>query len=590
MTTSRPPNEPTDNLHDKSQNRGSENLQENLSNRVFDNLQDRSQNRGSENLHDKSQNIGSDNLQENLSNRVFDNLQDKSQNRVFDNLQENLSNNLRNRSPVGIQGSLSEKSTKKIKDKIKDKSANKIKDKSANKIKDNPANRQVETPLHTLRINGLDFHFPFKPYPSQILSISKMIDAIRNCKSTVIESPTGTGKSLSMLMAVCGWLVHQQSEDVRRERDFLLKGDINLQAVKSDQKTENDSISQSIDLQKDSNKLLDLLLQRQAISASSFIAPDTFEPLRATNPLSKSGDRSPNQTNNQSHNQTNNQSNNQPVNQTNRTKFIICSRTHSQLEQLIAQLKKTCYTPKTNMLISKKFVCLNKEIKSDYNNQCREKIKKNECSYFTNKDKAIKKINSIRDEQILNESLKALTVQKKSLSNDKTKIFESTRIFTKNVLDLEDTLKLTKGCKACPYYTLRGITEQSDILFMPYNYVLDPNIRKSLDLPFKEYSIIIDEAHNIEDTLCEAGSSLIISNVLYNYIKELQILLIRFPEEKKTLSIVNFLIKRLMSLCQVVVTRHNSENQNVTQGQSQKSSNLKNSIHQKDLNQQNDSI
>ena len=41
---------------------------------------------------------------------------------------------------------------------------------------------------------------------------------------------------------------------------------------------------------------------------------------------------------------------------------------------------------------------------------------------------------------------------------------------------------------------------------LAYNYVLDPSIRKSLNLNLKGNVVVLDEAHNIEDTLCESGS------------------------------------------------------------------------------------
>lgn len=45
------------------------------------------------------------------------------------------------------------------------------------------------------------------------------------------------------------------------------------------------------------------------------------------------------------------------------------------------------------------------------------------------------------------------------------------------------------------------------ILFaLAYNYVLDPSIRRSLSLDLKGSVVVLDEAHNIEDTLCTAGS------------------------------------------------------------------------------------
>ena len=41
----------------------------------------------------------------------------------------------------------------------------------------------------------------------------------------------------------------------------------------------------------------------------------------------------------------------------------------------------------------------------------------------------------------------------------------------------------------------------ADIVFMPYNYVLDPSILQSFKLDIKNAVVIIDEAHNMTQTL-----------------------------------------------------------------------------------------
>jgi regulator of telomere elongation helicase 1 len=46
----------------------------------------------------------------------------------------------------------------------------------------------------------------------------------------------------------------------------------------------------------------------------------------------------------------------------------------------------------------------------------------------------------------------------------------------------------------------------ADVIFMPYNYLLDPSVRSSLGLDLQGAIIIFDEAHNLEDMACEAAS------------------------------------------------------------------------------------
>jgi hypothetical protein len=59
---------------------------------------------------------------------------------------------------------------------------------------------------------------------------------------------------------------------------------------------------------------------------------------------------------------------------------------------------------------------------------------------------------------------------------------------------------------ACPYYLSRILAKNADILFCPYNYVLDPRIRAAMDINVENSILILDEAHNVEDNLRQEGS------------------------------------------------------------------------------------
>ena len=59
---------------------------------------------------------------------------------------------------------------------------------------------------------------------------------------------------------------------------------------------------------------------------------------------------------------------------------------------------------------------------------------------------------------------------------------------------------------ACPYYLSRALSKYAELIFAPYNYVLDPGIRGALDIDLKGAIVVLDEAHNVEGTLTESGS------------------------------------------------------------------------------------
>jgi len=48
--------------------------------------------------------------------------------------------------------------------------------------------------------------------------------------------------------------------------------------------------------------------------------------------------------------------------------------------------------------------------------------------------------------------------------------------------------------------------QDAEIIFCPYNYLIDPMIRESLAIQLKDQVVIFDEAHNIEDS-CRDSSS-----------------------------------------------------------------------------------
>jgi Fanconi anemia group J protein len=43
-----------------------------------------------------------------------------------------------------------------------------------------------------------------------------------------------------------------------------------------------------------------------------------------------------------------------------------------------------------------------------------------------------------------------------------------------------------------------------DIIFAPYNYIIDPKIRSSMNINLKNSIVIVDEAHNTEDACRES--------------------------------------------------------------------------------------
>lgn len=67
------------------------------------------------------------------------------------------------------------------------------------------------------------------------------------------------------------------------------------------------------------------------------------------------------------------------------------------------------------------------------------------------------------------------------------------------LLDIEDLCSLGTKKTTCPYYLTRheNVSIQSQMVLVPYNYIMDPFIRKTMPFDLHECTLIIDEAHNI---------------------------------------------------------------------------------------------
>ena len=108
---------------------------------------------------------------------------------------------------------------------------------------------------------------------------------------------------------------------------------------------------------------------------------------------------------------------------------------------------------------------------------CQARVKAKTCVYHTNVEKS-KERSELRDNEIM---------------------------------DIEDLHKLGKKHSFCPYYMSRELYQTADVIFLPYNYLLDHKIRASLDIDFNGAIIIFDEAHNVQK-LSEETASVSISS------------------------------------------------------------------------------
>jgi hypothetical protein len=173
------------------------------------------------------------------------------------------------------------------------------------------------------------------------------------------------------------------------------------------------------------------------------------------------------------------------------SRIYICSRTHSQLSQLIKGLKTTVYTPSMAILGSREQLCINPTVMlSDTKNEDCSKLigggDSSGCSFFQ--------------------------------ASNVLASHPSMRV----VWDIEDIVTKGRQFRACPYFTAKDIAESADVVFCPYTYVIDKLIRESSGISLTNNVVIFDEAHNLEDQCREAASFVVTQALLTASIQVMQ--------------------------------------------------------------------
>ena len=150
------------------------------------------------------------------------------------------------------------------------------------------------------------------------------------------------------------------------------------------------------------------------------------------------------------------------------TKIFYASRTHSQIKQLVKELKRTCYKPIMTILGSRDHLCVNPQLTNSHgnekNNACAMLTKMKKCNYLTN------------------------------LEDKKNKIMTH---YKHRHMDIEDLVSEGTSHQFCSFYFSRTLLSKAHIIFLPYNYLMNSEYRGMLKKHLEDSIIIFDEAHNL---------------------------------------------------------------------------------------------
>ncbi|KAG5438353.1 hypothetical protein PCANB_002841 [Pneumocystis canis] len=404
-----------------------------------------------------------------------------------------------------------------------------------------------------------NFHHPFTPYPIQNEFMEALYSAIERGGVGIFNSPTGTGKSLSIICGALTWLREHDffylEHENNDEPEWIIKYEIEekkrsieKKKKKTEEKLEKIRKDEEINKYIEVNKKFSFKKQRlnphdesddesflindydsdddnckkfsylNSIDANNF-SPQVLQLLHKLKyPIegednSEDDDKYPEE-----------------------LKIIYSSRTHSQLTQFINELRRVSFPSifcendtqpiKHIALASRKNLCINPKVSklsniNSINEKCLElqkngTVSENKCKYLP--------------------------------KNDKTKIHKFRDYALANIRDIEDLVILGKKLEICPYYSSRAALKSAEVITLPYPLLLQASTRKTLNLSLKNHIVIIDEAHNLIDAITSIYSSTITFNQVSLAINQIDLYLSKFNKKLKGKNQVY--IKQIMKLLQ----------------------------------------
>ncbi|KAJ3176985.1 DEAD H (Asp-Glu-Ala-Asp His) box helicase 11 [Geranomyces variabilis] len=344
-----------------------------------------------------------------------------------------------------------------------------------------------------------EFQFPFQPWPIQTQFMRHLYAGIENKKILIMESPTGTGKSLSLLCGSLQWITdyaRKAEHDALAQIESLPINPGDPPWMQEFVKTQALGVLEEERARK--RKRAERLVEIRKAEAMAGCRAGVKRPKTNTAPGGASdgdddeefvvedydSDAGSRDAKTSTIIDCETAAEPDAGLEPDELKIIYCSRTHSQISQFINEMKKTAFIDtKTVSLGSRQTLCINEDVRklkshARINDKCLDLMKKTNgektgCEYLP-KDPA-------------------------------TRYAFTDRIHA-TIKDIEDIVDTGKQAHACPYYGARDAVRPSQIIAMPYSILLHKATRESFNINVKGNVVVIDEAHNLIDAITQIYS------------------------------------------------------------------------------------
>lgn len=190
--------------------------------------------------------------------------------------------------------------------------------------------------------------------------------------------------------------------------------------------------------------------------------------------------------------------------------IYFCSRTHSQLTQIVNEVKNTIYKKDLRCvsLASRQNYCVNEEVKklknsNLINERCLELQKSKSKPTKTDGD-----TNPAKKRMLTNKSCPFYKNKEEKLRN----------FSLSEVMDIEELVHVATEEKSCAYYSSRSAAKDCQLIMVPYQNLFNKATREQCGINLKDNVVIIDEAHNLLDTISQIHTaSISLKNLKISY-------------------------------------------------------------------------
>jgi len=348
--------------------------------------------------------------------------------------------------------------------------------------------------------------FPIKPYAVQVAFAERLRDTLSHGKLGIFESPTGTGKSLSILCGSLSWLTSPEAEQSApvglppAQGDWVAEA-ARERALQARQRAQRDAAARREALRKR------LLLVRHGVEPSAEHGPAAtvcdfgdgahMRPAKrhkgADNDSSDDLDDSvfclsPEATEARDNSEQSQESGGDGDDDDDddegyeTQKVLYCSRTHSQLAQFVGEFRRTRWADTVTMacLASRKQLCIEDAATghgtrsaAGISEACADLRERRKCHFKTSG---------------------------RTLANFRDKVLAIP-------MDIEDLVRLGKETGCCPYFGVRAAVHQAQLVVLPYQMVLHTQTRESVGIKLEGNAVVFDEAHNVAKAVNDVHSA-----------------------------------------------------------------------------------